>query len=233
MAGVLVGAGFAVAHGGGVLAQGSPARIHQELIATFGEKTAFSATAVMKSKSPSGEGLERFSYTFSHGMLRLDRTSNDNPFLPEVFRKMRRDRGIDVWYEIVRPTDRTMVFPKRKVYAVDADTHEPPSRIESTPLEKATLEGRACVRERLSIDNGQGATDLIVWRPADDPKGIPVRIENEHGGSTTILEFEDVKREEPDPALFEPPTRFEKYPSILELSKALAHPPSEMPMSGQ
>jgi hypothetical protein len=222
---VLLGAGGAAGHGGGFMAQGSPARVHQELIELFGEDAAFSATAVLTSKKPTGDFVEKVGYHLSHGVLRLDRGSDGNPFLTEAQKESRRQHGADVWYNVMRPDSNTLVFPKRKAYVVIPDTGEPLGRITHESLGADTLDGRACVKERVTVDNGDGPTAVLVWRPKDDPKGVPLRIENDHGDSKYELDFEDVQLAEPPAALFDAPEGFTQYKTIGELTDMLHSPP--------
>jgi hypothetical protein len=216
-----VGATAVAAHGGGMIGQGPPARIHQEVVEIFGDEVGFSATAVLTTTKTSGEFVQRFGYRLRRGVLRLDYTTDDNPFLTEQQKRSRRERGADTWYQIVTRDRSLLVFPERKVYAIVSDDEATPQHIEHTTLRPAPLKGRECARDRVVIGGHGGTVDVIVWRPADDPSAIPLRIESEHGESTTRLEFENVTRAMPDASLFEAPNGFRSYPNMSELNEAL------------
>lgn len=218
---VQVGATLAAGHGGGMIGQGSPARIHQEVVEIFGETAAFSATAMLTTTKTSGEFVQRFGYRLRNGTLRLDYTSEGDPFLTAAQKQSRRERGTDTWYQIIRADRSLLAFPERKAYTVLPDVGAPPERIERTTLGPADLDGVRCVKDRFVIESDGDTIDMIVWRPAGDPAAIPLRIESDHGDTTTRLEFQNVTRGAPDASLFEAPAGFERHADMQALTEAL------------
>jgi len=222
---------LAFAHGAGFMAVGSPERIHRELVAIFGENAAFSARATLTTKKPDGDYVEPLGYHLRDSVLRLERDAQNYPFLKPEHVALRKAKRIDLWNRLVTASTATVLYPRLKAYIVFPNTPtDKPLTIERSALGSATLDGRACEKERLVVDNGDDAVAITVWR-ATDMDGFPVRIENTHGDKTTILDLADVRRDPPPAAdLFNVPagyTRYESTPALLDAADAA------LPSTGQ
>jgi hypothetical protein len=89
--------------------------------------------------------------------------------------------------------------------------------MESTELGKESVDGHACVKNKVTVTDKAGkAHESTVWN-ATDLKNFPVKITTSEAGAATTMLFKAVKLEKPDPAQFEPPAGFKKYDSLMAL----------------
>ncbi|HWD91270.1 MAG TPA: DUF4412 domain-containing protein [Verrucomicrobiae bacterium] len=192
----------------------------------FGDNTAFSADleihvageqdVTMPGKMAFDSGKSRFEMNLS------DAKGSHMP--PNVAERMKA-MGMDQTVVISRPDAKVsyLVYPGLNAYAEtplqDSDAGKPDSafKMETTELGKETLDGHACVKNKVIITDDEGKPhESTVWN-ASDLKKFPIKIEmNENGNATTML-FKNVKTSKPDAALFEPPQSYKKYDNQMSL----------------
>ena len=116
-----------------------------------------------------------------------------------------------------------MIYPGLQAYVEnpgqDPNAGKPASDFNSqaTELGKESVDGHACVKNKVILTDKAGKTQqFTVWNAAD-LKNFPLKIETEEGGKTVTLLFKDVKLDHPAAAQFEPPAGFKKYDSMMTL----------------
>ena len=133
--------------------------------------------------------------------------------------------GMDQTEVISRPDTKMtyLIYPGLKAYAEtplrdpNADKPDSAFKMDSTELGKETLDGHACVKNKVVITDDQGEKhEMTVWN-ATDMKNFPIKIETDDNGRNTTMIFKNVKTAKPDAALFEPPADFKKYANQREL----------------
>ena len=207
----------AAAHGGGFLGSGDAAQVHQEVVKVFGDDAAFSANATLTSKRADGTRTERFRYLLRRGVLRLERTQADNPFLTPAQIDRHRAQGTDVYVTLATPDALYTIFPRLEAYFRNPRAAKPSTlTITSTEAGEETIDGHPCRKRVLRIMVEQlPPIRMTVWE-AQDEQGIPIRVQDEHGEDVTILDLADF---EPDPpaSLFELPKGYTGYDDVQKM----------------
>jgi len=115
------------------------------------------------------------------------------------------------------------VYPEMKAYTEeamkdpDAGKNASDFKIESTELGKETMDGHPCIKNKHLVTDKDGKQhEFIVWNATDLNK-FPIRVENTERGTTSIILFKDVKLAKPDAALFEIPSDYQRYSSMMEM----------------
>jgi hypothetical protein len=119
------------------------------------------------------------------------------------------------------------VYPLLQCYAEiplrkeDAAEQERNFKLDRTRLGKETIDGHACVKNKVVLTDDQGKKqESIVWN-ASDQKDFPIQLQMAVQDDTVLFRFRDVKLNRPDPKLFDPPAGFTKYDSDDSLKKHL------------
>jgi len=216
---------------GACLAQ-TPGMSGMEAVMTklFGENKSFTATVEMSITDTNGNQI----MSMPTVMLQLDgkmRSEIDmekmkgSAFPPGAVDQMKA-MGMNRTITIMRPDTKTMtmIYPGLTSYVqmpipkeqADALNSEP--KMEKVELGKETVDGHACVKNKITITDVNGKKqDITVWN-ATDMKNFPLKMQitNPTGGDIVIL-YKNIKFEKPDAKLFEPPADYTKYASQMEL----------------
>ena len=81
-------------------------------------------------------------------------------------------------------------------------------KLEKTVLGKETLDGHACVKNKVVIRNDKGSVlEALTWNAAD-LKDFPLQIEMNDKGNTVQMHFTQVSFAQPDPKQFELPANY-------------------------
>jgi hypothetical protein len=143
---------------------------------------------------------------------------------PQTAAQMKQ-MGMDKMITISRPDKKMtiLIYPGLQAYVenpiTDTNAAKPASdfKSESTEQGKETVDGHACVKNKVVVTDATGKAYVsTVWN-ATDLKNFPVKIETSEGGRTTTMLFKDVKFDKPDAAQFEPPADFKKYDNMMTL----------------
>ena len=100
----------------------------------------------------------------------------------------------------------------------DPDAVKPESdfKTDVTDLGKETVDGRACVKNKIIVtDKEWKKHEATVWN-VTDLKKFPVKIETTEQGQAVTMLFKDVKLSKPEANLFDPPSDL-KYYSMMSL----------------
>jgi hypothetical protein len=116
-------------------------------------------------------------------------------------------------------TNSYLIYPGLQSYAVittpeGKPTDETKIKLESTELGKDTVNGQACIKQKVVITEADGTkSEATVWN-ATELKKFPVRIETTKDGNKIRMTFKNVKLAKPDAKLFSPPAAYKKYDNL-------------------
>jgi hypothetical protein len=193
----------------------------------FGDHSAFSATLEMQLQPKAEKAMTMpGKVLFLGGKSRFEMNLADvkGAGLPPDAAEQMKQMGMDKTIRILRPDKQVeyLIYPGLQAYvesAMNSADSKPGSdfTIETTELGKETVDGRACVKNKVVVTDKEGKKhECTVWN-ATDPKDFPVKVETIQEGNTVTMLFKDVKLTKPEAAQFEPPADFKKYDSMMSM----------------
>jgi len=198
----------------------------------FGDHHGFTAT--MEFHLPGRNGQEmtmQGKLAFLEGKARseMDMSSMLGGNMPPQAAARMKQMGMSRMISITRRDQNLiyMIYPDMKAYAEMPipGTNTPASdyKAEVTKLGEENVGGHDCVKNKVVATSPDGSThEFTVWNAAD-LKQFPVKIQiATKEGKDMVMVFNDVKLEKPDAALFDPPTDFTKYDSMMSLMMSRA-----------
>jgi hypothetical protein len=191
----------------------------------FGENSAFTARMEMQTDGmPKGMTMGG-KMTCDSGKSRYEMDLSEAAGMKGDGAAQMKAMGMDKMTIISRPDKKVsyMVYPGMQAYAEmtikDADASKPASdyKVEITEIGKETVEGHACVKNKVVVTDEEGKkSEFTLWN-ATDLKKFPIKLETTQSGRKMTLMFKDVKIGKPDAALFDPPSDYKKYDSPMAL----------------
>ena len=193
----------------------------------FGDNTAFSAALEMQTKDGDTDLVLPGKLSFDKGKSRfeMDMTQIKGGKIPAGAAEQMKAMGMDNLVAITRPDKKLnyLIYPGLTAYteseAKDAESTDAASKykVETTEVGQETLDGHACVKNKIVVTDDKGKThESLVWN-ATDLKKFPIKIETTEEGSKILLLFKDIKLAKPEDALFAPPAAFKKYDNMMAL----------------
>ena len=154
----------------------------------------------------------------------MDMTQAKMASIPADAATMMKQAGMDKWVTLVLPEKKAnvLLFPGIKAYAEMPFSADEASdeKVESTELEKETVDGHPCIKTKLSSTDAKGKTrEAFVWQ-ATDLKKFPVQMQMAQRSNTMIVKFQPPTLETPAAALFETPAGYTKYDNVQALTQA-------------
>jgi hypothetical protein len=204
-------------------------RLGGDMAKIFGENSAFSANLEMQSTGgPAGDGMTmpgKLAYLEGKSRFEMDMSQMKSSRMSPQAAEQMKQMGMDKMVAIARPDKKVsyLIYSGLQAYVEnpiqDPDAAKPESdyKIETTELGKDTVDGHACVKNKVVVTDKEGkAHESTVWN-ATDLKKFPVKVETAENGMTVTMLFKDVKLTKPDIAQFDPPSGFKKYDSMMEM----------------
>jgi hypothetical protein len=194
----------------------------------LGDVTSFSATIEMTTKDPSGNQLTmpgKIAFSEGKSCFEMDLTQVKGSSLPPGAAEQMKAMGMDKMRIIARPDKKSSytIYTGLKAYVESAipDNESPEVaskyKVETSELGKETLDGHACIKNKVVVTDDQGAKHTsTVWN-ATDLKKFPLKIEALEDGQPVTMLFKDVKLAKPDEASFAPPTDYTRYDNQMAL----------------
>jgi hypothetical protein len=191
----------------------------------FGEHKAFSADMDMEMTQPgTTEPLftpGKISYLDGKSRMEIDLSRAKGPQLPAGMAEQLKTMGMANMTMISEEgkTSSYIVYPSLQAYATiptpdNKATDDSKIKMDTTELGKETVDGQACVKNKVILTEPDGAkSEATVWN-ATELKKFPVRIETAKDGTKVRMSFKNVKLEKPDTKLFEAPSTYKKYDSV-------------------
>jgi hypothetical protein len=214
---------------GGMGGPPSGPRFGGDMAKIFGENSAYSANLEMHTGGGAA-GAEvtmpgKLAYLEGKTRFEMDMTEMKGGNMPPQAAAQMKQMGMDKIITISRPDKNItcLIYPGLQAYVEmpipDPDAAKPASdfKSEATELGKETVDGHACVKNKIIVTDKAGKShESTVWN-ATDLKNFPVKIETSEGGTTATMLFKDVKFDRPDAAQFEAPAGFKKYDSMMTM----------------
>ena len=191
----------------------------------FGDHNTFTATMEFQSVQTSGENITMpGTIAFDTGKSRFEMNMSEAKGMkmpPQAVAQM-KSMGMDSMISISRPDKNLIliVYPGLKSYAAmtppkksdNADSAD--FKVETTEVGKETVEGHACVKNKVIVtDKENPKHESTVWN-ATDLKNFPVKIETTEAGQSATMLFKNVSFDKPAASSFEAPADFTKYDNI-------------------
>jgi len=202
----------------------------------FGKNQAFSATAdtsVIDAQHNTPVQMQ-MTYAFLKGNLRteIDMSTMTGSKMPPQAAAQMKQMGMDRIVNIYQSDKKVMymVYPGLQSYCVMTPPEAPPSdkagekaKVDVTELGKETVDGHACVKNKVVITTDDGSQhETLTWN-ATDLNDFPIKTEMQAGGGTVTTHFHDIKLSAPSVS-FEPPSDYKQYGSMQEMMMAnMAH----------
>ena len=198
----------------------------------FGEHKAFTAKSDVrvydKTNKETTSVVMLFVCLDSKSRVEIDISQMKSKDLPPGAVAAVKQMGMDRLITIVRPEKkaRYLIFPGLQSYVNTPLTAEETAsfakdpKIEKTAIGKETLDGHACVKNKVITTDGKGAkTEFTVWN-ATDLKDFPVQIMTKEKDDTVIIRYKEVKLEKPDAKQFDVASNYKEYTDFLALTQA-------------
>jgi hypothetical protein len=199
---------------------GSPTGINAAFVKLFGNVSAFSARLDTQVLDKSQKEWVRMPMDFAalDNKVRIDinleqATSRD---LPASTIAGLKQAGMERIVSIFRPDQKTtfILYPASKQYLTmslakgESEALEKGLQMEKTPLGKETIDGHACVKNKVVIKNQQGPVlEATTWN-AGDLKELPIQIQTKEKDNTVIMRFKQIQFAKPDAKQFEVPAGY-------------------------
>jgi hypothetical protein len=127
-----------------------------------------------------------------------------------------KQAGMDHLVSIFRPDKKCtyLIYPGVQSYQElplakgEAEAFEKGLKLEKTALDKDTLDGHPCVKNKVVVKSGKGPVlEAVTWN-ASDLKDFPVQIEMKEKDTTVRMHFTQVRFVKPDAKQFEVPAAY-------------------------
>ncbi len=198
----------------------------------FGKNEAFSATAHTSIADEKGRvGHHMFmKYALLDGNFRteMDMADSKNKKMSAEEAEQMKAMGMDKIIMLHRSADNKtyMVYPGMKAYCevtqrqTEVKKKHTVTKVDKTEVGKDTIDGHACVRNKVVMTYEDGGTrEMMVWS-AKDLKDFPIKTEMPHNKGTIITAFRDIDQSRPDSSLFSLPSDYTAYGSMQEMMMA-------------
>ena len=201
-------------------------RFGGDMAKIFGENSAFSANLEMHTAGAASGDMTmpgKLAYLDGKSRFELDMSQMKSKQMPPA--EQMKQMGMDKLIVIARPDKKVsyVVYAGLESYMenslrdADANNTEADYKSEITELGKETVDGHACVKNKVVVTDKDGkAHESTVWN-ATDLKKFPVKVETVENEMTVTMLFKDVKLAKPAADQFEPPTGFKKYDSMMSM----------------
>jgi Domain of unknown function (DUF4412) len=199
---------------------GSAGGVNAALTLLFGNATAFTSKVEAQILDATHRESLRMPMNFaaldSKVRVEIDVTQIQSRNLPAQQVKEMKDAGLGKIISIIRPDKKLsyILYPGTQSYSTvpmpreESDVLASKLKISKTVLGKETVDGHSCVKQRVTIVNGDRTVlEAVTWN-ATDLKDFPVQIETKDKGNTSILHFRQIQFTRPEAKLFEIPERY-------------------------
>ncbi len=207
-----------------VLAQaastGTPTPVNTAFVKLFGNVGAFTAKVDTRVFDPYQRETVRLVMDFAaaDGKVRIEinlaqMQSNELP--PSKVAELKQ-AGMDRIISLFRPDKKLtyIVYPGIQSYLVmpvskeDADAIEKGLKLAKTALGNETLDGHACVKNKVVVNDTKGQVlQAVTWNAAD-LKDFPLQIEMKEKENTVRMHFTQLRFTKPDPKQFDVPAAY-------------------------
>jgi len=153
--------------------------------------------------------------------LEVDAAKMKNKDLPVGTIDALQQMGLDKFVTLSWPDRKSfyVIYPKTSCYLtlpIKAEEQEATEQaaVKTEGLGRETLEGHACVKNKVTITPTKGEPQTFTTWNATDLKDFPVQTLTRQGADTVITRYTGIKLLPPDAKLFEPPAGFEEFKGL-------------------
>jgi len=202
------------------------------LIKLFGDVAAFTAKADIQVLDDSQQELSNMPMDFAlldkRIRVDIDQAQTKSRSMPPGAAETLKQMGMARVVSILRPDKKTayVFYPDQKAMMTmplpdeDSQSAKAPKTVK-TALGKETIDGHACVKNKVVMTFDQGdPIEAITWN-ATDLKDFPVQIQTKEKANTSFVRFKQVQFDKPDASLFEPPAGYTEYSDPQALMKGV------------
>jgi Domain of unknown function (DUF4412) len=192
----------------------------------FGDNKAFTAKIVMEIRESGGAQPITMpgKMSFLNGKTRfeMDVTEVKGTQIPAAAATQLKALGMADVTMISRPDKKVayMVYPGLQSYIenalADDEAAGPDAKYNVTTAElgREDVNGNSCVKNKVIVTDEKGIKhEAVVWN-APDLKNFPVKMQYTEDGRNATLIFSDVKFNQPDAGVFDPPAGFSRHESM-------------------
>lgn len=199
---------------------GSPTDLNAAFMKLFGSVTAFTAKVDTQVLDQSQKEWVRMPMALAaldnKVRVEVNMAQVKSKDLPENAIAKLKQMGMDRVVSIIRPDKKAtfILYPGAQGYVsmplakAEVEAWEKGLKLEKALLGKETLDGHACVKNRVVVKNNQAPVlEATTWN-ATDLKDFPVQIETKEKGNTVLMRFSQVQLAKPDAKQFELPAGY-------------------------
>lgn len=228
----LLASGFLMAVSGFAQMPGGGPSLGPAMTRLFGDIPAFSAKAHVQVLDNSQK--EMVSMPMDFAMLdkkirvEIDMSQTKNASMPPGAAEQLKAMGMARVVSIIRP-DKDLVYviyPAQKslmTMPLPKESTDPAKqpKITKTAVGKETIDGHACVKNKVTMTDDNGHPfEALTWN-ASDLKDFPIQIQTTEKQGTSIMHFSDIQFEKPDPKQFDAPADYAAYDSPQALMQGI------------
>lgn len=209
---------------------GGAGAMNAALLKLFGDIKAFSAKADVQVLDASNKEVASMpmNFAFLDGKIRveIDMSQAKSASMPPGAAEQLKQMGMAQVVSIVRPDKQQIyvMYPDQKsmmTMPLAAEEAGKDTKLDKTELGKETIDGHACVKNKVVLDDGKGQKmEAITW-DATDLKKFPIRIQTKEKENTSVVDFKNVQFTKPEASKFDPPTGYTAYNSPQELMQGM------------
>lgn len=190
----------------------------------FGKTKSFSAEGEIKA---AGTTIV-MGFSMLEGKMRMetDLAKIQGAQIPAEMLNTMKEMGMDKMVNIVSADQKSMylLYPGLKSYVEmpvpDDGTGGKEPTTETTKLGEETIDGQACVKNKVVLTSATGQKhEMTVWN-AKELKDFPVQSEFVDGANKATMKFRNIKLTAPDAKAFEVPADFEKHAGMPQLMQS-------------
>lgn len=190
----------------------------------FGDNNAFTAAMEFQITPKSGEEISMpGKISFDGGQTRFEMNLSElkgSKMPPQAAAQMKA-MGLDQMVTLALPGKNMtyLIYPGLESYV---ETPLPDSKagtndnfkVETTEMGKATIDGHACVENKVVVTDDKGVKhESTVWN-ATDMKNFPLKIVHEEKGTDITMVFKQVSLTKPEATAFQVPSGYTRYDNM-------------------
>ena len=207
---------------GGGGAPGSDFAVLGKLFSKAGDFTAQSEVRVLDQNQKETISLVMdFAMLDKKIRLEVDASKMKNKDLPVGTIDALRQMGLDKFVTLSRPDRKSfyVIYPKAACYlTLPLQTEEleatEKASLKTEVLGRETLDGHACVKNKVTIAPAKGEPQTYTTWNANDLKGFPIQTLTRQGVNTVITRYTSVRLGSPDAKQFEPPAGLQEFKGL-------------------
>jgi len=214
--------------------QGSMGLDFALLSGLYGDVTAFTAKAEVRvyGKDKKEKSVTPFDFAQLDNKVRaeVEMSKMVNKDVPEAAAGALKQMGIDRVISISRQDKKAtyVIVPGIQSYVnmpmskEEIESAEAKPKVEKTELGKETLDGHACVKNKVIITDNKGEKhESTVWF-ATDLKDFPVQVLTKEKDDTVIMRYRQVQFTKPDAKQFDTPAGYQEFNDMQAMMMAAA-----------